>query len=267
MERPPLMPDEVSALKNVGSPYPLIDTVGIVNTALPQSSAWDSMQMPPGWFTTWADAGAVQEWPLFNMRTRADTPLCFNNQEARDATTYPILIHGIGVSFFGPQTVQLDQSTLTHHHALQMALWANEIPQHTGLILKVQQDELLKINCMMCGSGNGPIGGGYGQLVSDGATDTYINYAVASTAYTQGVPTFENVWPFSSPIGVPKQAALSVTITLPQWVRRMLQALDGPFGYRPYYNEGHDLVPVLFGVQVTLYTMRALQKRGERRFL
>lgn len=239
---------------NVEETFPLFDTVGVTGYL-------DSIQpTPPGWFPTFAAAGAANDISFFNVRNKATCGLAYNNQETRDQTAWGYLLRAIGVQFFAPPSaIQIDDNN--YQESLHSSLWSADLPIHSSLTLSINQDDYLKVNTQMCGAGIGPTFGGYGQYGTLSVSGT----GVAQGSQTNGESMLKNMWHFPDPIGIPRRAAISAKIKFSEYGRRLLQALRGPHShqfYGPAYAQAIKLYS-FFGIRVILVGQRLVQQRGE----
>lgn len=250
-------------LLNVIEPQTLYDTVLV-------SGYVNSMKFNDGWYTTFALLGAANEVPFFNVRNR-NHHLAYNNQDTRDQTPYGMKIYSMGVSFFAPQiATQFHdvEGTASYAEEIHSAVWEADLPQHAAAILRVNQDDRLKIQCCMSPPGYGPSGGGMGH--GDPTVPTFYeatNPAIMKGMTGMGVPDIDNQWPFPVPIDVPRRASISVVIKFSEWARRMLQTMVGPLRYvfAPV-GQGHQIDETLYcayGIQVSLKVARYVQQRGQ----
>lgn len=248
--------------ENVLEPMTLYDTVLV-------SPYVDSMKFHDGWYNSFAAIGAANEIPFFNVRNR-NHHLAYNNQDTRDQVPYGMQIYSIGVSFFAPQIATqftlIEGPALHYAEEIHSAVWEADLPQHAGMILRVNQDDRLKHAVAMAPSGMGPFGGGMGH----GDPTTPISTETACPAFmkgmtSQGTPKLTARWPFPVPIDVPLRANISVVIKLSEWARQLLQTMTGPH-YLAF--SGGDAAPTIplysvFGIQVSLQVKRLVQQRGQ----
>jgi hypothetical protein len=240
------------ARENVTESWVLYDTV-IVAPNL--STYWTYRD---GYFGTFAAMGAASGIPFFNVRNR-NHGLAYNNQDTRDQLPYAMHIYSIGVSFFAPSTSTFLNSNGQQRYSHDV--WETELPKHTSLTLKTNQDDRLKLNCLMAPPGYGVIVSGAAQ----GDIETaYAEPPISKLSFTQGEPLLTNKWGFKKPLQVPRRASLSVNIGLSEYARNMLGVMPGPYPQRllgtgaMWSNLGGA-----FGIQVTLGGVREVQQRGQ----
>ena len=245
---------------NVGEDFDLYDTVAITGD-LP-----NLQPQPPGWAATFAALGAMNSHHFFDIRNTSVCDKAYNNQDTRDQTPYAYLLNRISCTFFAPQVATQAQTLVAGwQEPWHTPTWLAEMPQHASINLKVNQDEYLNANCLMVNSGNGPVGGGWGQRFVTVPMPGGGSEASAFSAMSQGVARLGNAWTYPIPLGIPRRAALSVVITFSEWARAKLQSLTGPYNYS-FFDVGESslaLFPVMFGIRVSLHGMRLVQQRGD----
>lgn len=246
---------------NVAEAFTLTDTVLI-------SDHVTALSTPvPGWFSTWALAGAANKWPFFNVRNRAICDLAWNNQDTRDTAAFGMRIKSCSVRFFGPmhgdpaEIIGTTPYFIDHYEA--GPIWESFIPFNAALVLRVQQDEKLKANCAMLNSGAGIVMGGFGE---GGIAADWVP-ANSVVAYgNQGEPHQKNKFGFPEVIDIPTRASVSCDIILSDYARSLLQHQTGP-GQIIFSNSiqpaSTDAYPAVFGVQVELKGQRLVQQRGQ----
>jgi hypothetical protein len=218
-----------------------------------------------GWFQTYAALGGNQEVPFFNVRNR-NHGLWACNQDTRDAMSYGFRIYTIGVQWFAPSLPQfssIDTNVPTGQKVLNSVLFTNELPKHTGLILKTNQDERLRINSLMCPPGVGAVGGG----VSQGDAEAFMGAPNTGVwANHQGYSVLSNKWGFREPLNIPRRANVSVTLRFNEYAQRLLQFINGP-GWHPIRNSLGDgnyrTVYGIAGIRVILGGQRLVQQRDQ----
>lgn len=255
---------EKRILANVKETQTLYDTVLI-------GGYIDAMEFHDGWFSTFAAIGAANEIPFFNVRNR-NHHLAYNNQDKRDQVATGMRIYNMGVSFFAPQVatqffqILLNAGGIEYAEEIHSAVWEADLPQHAGAILRINQDDRLKISCAMAQPGYGPCGGGMGhgdptRPISNTPTAPFTMKGMT----TQGVPEITNKWRFPEPIEVPRNASLSVVIKFSEWARQLLQTMSGPLNYGLQEPGGGEFKAryCTFGIQVSLGVERLVQQRGQ----
>lgn len=212
-----------------------------------------------GYFGTFAAMGATTSIPFFNVRNR-NHGLAYNNQDTRDQLAYVMKIYSIGVSFFAPSTTTFTQSSNGAQRAA-MDVWESELPKHTSLTLTTNQDDRLKIGCLMAPPG-------YGIQVSGAAQgDVETAYSIPpiqKISWSQGMPELTNKWGFKKPLEIPRRANLSVKIELSEYARQLLLTMPGPY-YQRFLDKSTQMSaqPGVYGIQVTLGGVREVQQRGQ----
>lgn len=223
----------------------------------------------PGWYSTFVALGAADDLAFFNVRNKS-VGLAYNNQESRDQIPFALTISTMSVGFFAPacssQLGDLDQGSVRGRVDQISAFWENEVPQHTSVILRVNQDERLKSNCAIVAPCYGPIGSAMGQ--GDMGAAAGCNSSV--TLGGMGRAHLKYRWNFPTGIGVPRRATLNVTLRMVEWLRTLFGNLWGPgnnewIDYVAGPPESEELVykPSCFMVQVLLTGKRQVQQRGE----
>lgn len=254
---------------NVREPMSLRDTVAI-------SPFVASMPSPiPGWFSSFALLGATNKLGFFNVRNRAICDLAYNNQETRDNAAFGMRIRKCGVRFYGPalpETQKVAISTPPGNHVWDcfesLPLFASYLPYLCGFVLRVQQDEKLKIPAMMVSSGIGSVCGGFGQRGN-------LNHSQSTVAgVNQGVAYLDNTWTFPEEIDIPVRALIAAEIVISDYGRNLLQTMTGPnginifndpntAGYVPSIYDPFANVGAWYGIQVWLSGQRLVPQRGE----
>jgi len=225
------------------------------------------MNFHDGYTANYATLGALTEIPFFNVRNR-NHGLAYNNQDTRDQTAWVFKIFTVGVQFFAPTTVCYRNgagnpigASLTEQH-----IFETELPKHASLTLQTNQDERLKINCLMAPPGVGAVSGGMAQgsrqfASQDGSFDA------SKGAFTQGTPVLTNKWGFSNPLEVPRRASLSAKVTFSEYGRTLLQNMPGPFSQPFRFSGGppeqYFFLPAMCGIRVILGGQRQVQQRGQ----
>jgi len=245
--------------ENVPENWKLYDTVLLGN--------WTGfMNFNDGYFLDFQTIGQANAIPFFNVRNR-NHGLAYNNQDTRDQTAWVFKIFGIGVTFFAPSVTLYRNAAGTPGgpQNTELHLWETELPKHASIVLQTNQDERLKMNCLMAPPGSGAVGGGVAQGNPD-AVSQGLQPNVSKHNFTQGVPDLKNMWGFENPLEVPRRASLSATIRFSEYGRQLLQTMPGPFAtcFRPssgagswYFQSG------LFGIKVVLSGQRQVQQRGQ----
>jgi len=249
--------------KNVKEQWFLYDTVVV--------SPWvATLPHPvPGWYETFRDIGAADDITFYNSRNKS-VGLAYNNQESRDQIPFALTVESLSVGFFAPacssQLGELDQETYRGRVDQLSAWWENDLPQHTSVIFRVNQDERLKANCALVAPCYGPIGSsmGQGDLAGNGGNNGSV------TCGGLGRSHLKYRWEFPTGIGVPRRATLAITLRFVEWARAVLGEFWGPgnnefIDYLAGPPESEELVfkPSMFMIQTMLTGKRQVQQRGE----
>lgn len=250
---------------NVVETYPLYDTIVVSEVQLGSESS------VPGWFTTWAAFGARQRHSFFKNRTAGVAGEWYSNLNNADTMDFAYKIHSIGVEFTGTPTNEaqyggVDGSDIiaTTIDAISPQWWRTELPRHSSLSLKVQQDVRYESNCMMSPPGYGSRGSMFGFQQVRPTTFGEIPWHVNFT--TQGAPVLWNRVGLPEPIGVPRTGSVEVVVELEQWARTTLQGIDGPHTFVMNSLDGASPYPNYYSrylVRVSLFGERLVQQRAE----
>jgi hypothetical protein len=223
----------------------------------------------PGWYETFNDIAAADDLTFFNSRNKS-IGLAYNNQESRDQIPYALEAESISVGFFAPATSSqvgtLDQETYRGRVDTISSYWENELPQHTSMIFRVNQDERLKTTCAMVAPGYGPVGHSMGQ----GNTSNNNGSCTSVTAGGFGRSHLKYRWEFPTKIGIPRRATVAVTLRFVEWVRYNMAKLWGPGNiqlrnYVPGDPPSTETVykPTMFFIQCLITGTRQVQQRAE----
>lgn len=266
---------------NVAETFPLYDTV-LISKMFGQTRHPELIQ--PGWFENYNTLSGVGEIPFFNVRSR-NVGLAYNNQDARDSMPYPFEAYSLGVAWFGNALSLDDCAARADTEEVCQHIFQSDIPRHSSISFKVNQDERFRAPCLIASPGYGPVGGGaaHGALndlkyagaytVSGAApVDFYpagypVDPSRMNVVTTQGVPLRGVRWPFPVPIEIPKRASISAVVTISDYGRQLLAAMSGPGGIIssafPDTTASGTPRSGYAGIQVTLYGKRLVQQRGE----
>lgn len=248
------------AYTNVGEAWNLYDTILCGGYTA-------SMDFNTGWFTTFALLGAANSLPFFSVRNK-NHGLMYNNQDTRDQLAYVFRVFTMGVSFFAPSVPLYEDTAGTPDYPQTQALhhFVHELPKHCSATLQIQQDERLKINCLMTPPGYGAIGGGVAQ------GDPEVAWAgggappnVARWNTHIGMPELTNRWAFPEPLEIPRRANLSVTLRFSEYGRQLLQDMPGPNNlvFANSDSTAWQFKYGMVGIQVVLGGQRLVQQRGQ----
>jgi len=248
-------------LLNVGEAFTLTDTVLI-------SSHVDTLSTPvPGWFGTFALAGAANKLPFFNVRNSAICDEAWNNQDTRDTAAFGMRILSISVRWIVPlagnprENIAVPPYYIEHYE--QPPLWTAFMPMNSALILRVQQDEKLKAQCSMLSAGSGIVTGGFGQ---GGEAAGFLEFQSVTAQGNMGVPHQRNKFAFPEVIDIPRRASVNAEIIFSDYAKALLSHMTGPGDVTIYQSaDSEDTVniPAIFGVQVELKGQRLVQQRGQ----
>lgn len=249
--------------KNVKEQWYLYDTVAV--------SPWvNTLAHPiPGWFPTFNDLSQTDDVTFFNTRNKS-IGLAYNNQESRDQIPFALTAETLSVGFFAPacssQLGTLDEDTYRGRVDGISSWWENELPQHTSVVFRVNQDERLKTNCMLVAPCYGPVGSamGQGDLAAAGGNNGSVTIGGNGRAH------LKYRWNFPTGIGIPRRATMAVTLRFVEFARYVLGRLWGP-GNNEFINyvagdpPTSELVykPTMFMIQVLVTGRRQVQQRGE----
>lgn len=245
---------------NVQETFPLFDTVAV-------TPAYPTLAIrPAGWFETFLQAGNAIDWQFFNQRNIASAGKEYTNLETRDQVAWPFTVNSLTVHFYAPSAAFQHYTTTINvdvWNSMFSALWEADVPKHFGLEFWVNQDAKLRINALMPGSGGGPVVGGYGSLgMADG---TFIpgSFPWSVHSGSQGNAHIKANYVFPEPVEIPVKAAIAVKLIPSEYVRRLLQAIPGPFTFPAPNDISVNYLPTFYGVRVTLHGTRYVQQRGE----
>lgn len=262
---------------NVKEHWFLYDTIGV--------SPWvDAIDHPPnGWFGTFLGMSNSDSITFFDTRNK-QIGLAYNNQESRDQVPYAYIVESLSVGFFAAScatqissdTIPQDTTWIGRHDAVS-AFWDTELPQHTSVIFRVNQDERLKGVCSIVPPNYGPVGGciGQGDLADPGSVGPPPVPALGGGDFTvqaagMGRAHLKFRWEFPGGIGVPRRATVVVECRLTEWARTALAALWGPgyFIMRDWDSDETPTNPIapkwsFFGIQCLLTGRREVQQRGQ----
>lgn len=217
----------------------------------------------PGWYPTFVALSTSDEITFFNSRNKS-IGIAYNNQEARDQLPYALVAETISVGFFGAACSSLYGTPCTSSPVrgridFLTRWWEDEVPQHTSAILRINQDERLKIVSSMVPASYGPTGHSMGQ----GDTSTLQGCSSSVTADGMGVPQLKYRWNLDQ-IGVPRRATLSVGLRFTEWVRAWLARVWGPGSNQFSVSQSAEVyLPSAFLMQVLIEGRREVQQRGE----
>lgn len=281
----------------------------------------------PGWFSTFLQIGQTDDLSFFTTRNKS-IGLAYNNQEARDQIPFALIADSLSVDFFAPSIAnhkgiqhvmtnwwdecppapgelqywpqhpeELGGGTIADDLRLlgrvdcMSPFWEAELPQHTSVVFRTNQDERLRTVASMLPPGYGPIGHVRGQgslnarcpfppVYSDGPIveqnpdmPPIGGESGSVNAGGQGRAHLKYRWEFEGGIGIQRRATISVELRFSEWARRVLQSLWGPgqLVFWPYDTTEDvntpasypDYYHAAFGIQVALAGRREVQQRGQ----
>lgn len=251
------------AYQNVKEQWFLYDTIAV--------SPWVStLAHPiPGWYSAFAGIAAADDLTFFNTRNKS-IGLAYNNQESRDQVPYALVCESLSVGFFAPalssQLGTLTTGLFRGRIDGMSAFWENELPQHTAVTFRTNQDERLKTNCALVPACYGPVGyaSGQGDMSTVGGNSGSVNTG------GMGRADLKYRWVFPDGIDIPRRATIGVQLRFVEWARDVLTRMWGP-GNNEFYDfvagppETETLVfkPSMFLIQVLITGRRQVQQRGE----
>jgi hypothetical protein len=251
---------------NVLEPWQLWDTVAAHNDA--------GVNGIPGWFTTLAAMGAQPNLSFFNQRSVAiGKPYC--NLDQRDTMPFPFILESVGVAWFANTWTTYDTEIpggdptdpLGSPEDATGQIFCADLPRHVGALLNVKQDTRLKINAMMLQPGSGPFGGGFARSQPSAGANNVNGYDHHLNVVTQGMPHKEVKYPLPEPIGIPREANLSVVLDLNEYARQFLTTAPAnqvqPTSIIDQAADDFFNWPAFYGITITLHGYRLAQQRGQ----
>lgn len=247
---------------NVKEQWFLYDTVAI--------SPWiDSLSHPiPGWYNSFNALGNDDNISFFTSRNKS-IGLSYNNQESRDQLPFALVADTLSVAFIAPacssQLGTLDQESYRGRMDTMSAFWSCELPQHTSVIFRTNQDERLKMVCAMAPPGYGDVGMSMGQ--GDIAAQGGISGSTSMMGWGRAHMKYR--WEFPTGIGIPRRATIGVDLRLVEWARTALQSIWGPGNNEIWIttDEGSTWSKAykysMFMIQVLITGRRQVQQRGQ----
>lgn len=246
----------VKTIANVPEAWMMFDSILI-------GGYWATVQPNQGYFQAYGTFALNSEFSFFNVRNRSHG-IPYNNQDARDQLPFVFHIYGIGVAWFSPSTsAYLNQNPPLGEETICNKFWQCEVPKHTSVTLRTNQDERLLTNALMVPPGYGPVGGGV--AVGDMQT-THTVPNMHHTAFNVGESMLVNMWGFPKPLQIPRTANISVILRISTYAQNMLQQFTGPLSQimKSVANDGTNFnAPGTAGIQVFLRGKREVQQRGQ----
>lgn len=220
------------------------------------------------WYANFQAAALANEWALFNIRNEAMVGAAYCNMDSIDKMTFPFQVSSIGVQFFampaaGKTNIDTYGLSDEQREAAGMLIWLQEIAKHTSLILKINQDEKLVVNCTQVPSG-------YGVEGDIGITAPSAFCAAFST-WGNGDKEISNRFRFPVPLDIPRNQTISCKLELSAIGKQLLAACAGPLSLITKDDEDGAImdppsVPTVLssvcGVRVSLEGHRFVQQRG-----
>jgi hypothetical protein len=220
------------------------------------------------WFGSYAAMALANELAFFNIRNEAMVGSPYCNMDSIDKMTFPFQVASIGVQWFGMPSVgkptpnpwgESDEQA----EAAGLLLWVQELAKHCSLILKINQDEKIVLNCTMAPSGYGVAG--------DVDISSPSSYASVFSTWGNGDKELTNRWKFPVPLDIPRNQTISCKLEFSSIGKRILSAMMGPGQLVAKDNEmGQFETPAylptvidsVVGVRVSLEGHRFVQQRG-----
>lgn len=258
-----IMKDKV----NVAETWTLHDTILVCNTF------YGAEQNINTWFNSFTAFSRPERHFFFKNRTKGTAGLTYSNRNNADTMDFAFVAFTWGISFFGPSVAIQGTPTAPDGLAGDVAeidpystvYWQSELPNHSAIQLKIQQDVVAELPCSQCMPGYGPAGGGGAAF--DLASPVFnASTPIMNNVITQGQPFGTNRWRFPSPLGIPRTASIEGILDMSQYARDALGNMDGPFDIAFQSQAGgpaYTFFPGRFGVQVALHGVRMVQQRGQ----
>lgn len=253
---------------NVREPWEMHDSICIDSTLYGSEAS-------AGFYTTFVGFAETTEHLFFKRRSEGNVHRAYNNQQAEDRSDFVFQAFQVGLCFIAPPT-PLDFNPLGvapfDANELLPVFWAQDLPRHCSISLKIGQDTNLRLQAMMCSPGYGPHTGGVAYGVDD--TNIGVNFPEMVSAASQGVPTPSSRYWIAGgsldnpqPIGIPKGELIEMKLKLSEWARGMLLQAAGPGVYRIGGTGEAEATsfPTRYGIQASLWGYREVQQRGELR--
>jgi len=264
-------------IMNVAESWPIYDTLCVCNTF------YGSESTEQGWFTSFANFAGKETHSFFKQRTEGNIGLQYTNKQTVDTMDFAYEAYSMGISFFAPSTRLLGLLTGGAFLTIDQGSahwWETELPRHCAIQLKVQQDIVAEMPCMMSSPGYGPQGSGAASeheniaSVSPNGTVQGAFPAVMNFNMTQGVPSISNRWRFPKKIQIPRTATVEAILHVGDYARGVLQNLGpvgapaGPLNYVMPSAVANGATtwkefPARFGIQFSLIGKRLVQQRAQ----
>jgi hypothetical protein len=239
---------EERAAMNVVEAYSLFDSIQIGAKATDEEG-----------YASFPIVAAQEEIPFFTKRTRSKVGLAYTNKDSTDALPFAFHVYSLGVHWLGfPERKPLPTEPTAEQIAEYEAgyLFEKIIPLHTGITLKVREDERLAHTAELAPPGAGVLGTNAGA---------YNNAPVH--AATQGWPDLGNRWRFPEPIRVPRNTIITVNLKFSKYAKQLLLAMPGPGGIDLSLGPNQPItIDRRAMIRVSLIGKREVQQRGELHF-
>jgi len=209
-----------------------------------------------GWFASYPQMALQREIPFFKTRNQAMVGSMFCNMDLKDRFSVPFHLFSIGIEFIIPGTA----NQAAPSQQLSNAIFAGEIPRHTGFEFRVGQDEKIAIAPNMAPGGAGVTG----------SVDQLDNGTVGSFNFTHiinnGNTHCMNHYELKERIEIPRGETVEGKLVLTPNAQNFLNACTNPG-----FNEGDAENPGEFIwqtaiIRVSLYGVRETQFRNLQHF-
>lgn len=226
----------------------LMDTVLIASNA-PQ------LYKSSNYYGSYAELANSAVIPFFNVRNRS-AGLAYNNLDSANKLPFAYHLTSIGVGFESPMIAYGGPPTSQTPSDL---FWAQEIPKHAALILRVSQDEKLVCSCMALPEGVGLAGFSAG-LESQAPTGATRPGAMHNIKVGSIDP--RGRYGFKEPLRMPREVTYEVQIILSDYARMCLSRMSGPGDYI-HDVSGLVATPAASLIRVTMHGVREVQQRND----
>jgi len=200
----------------------------------------------------YADLFTMDKIPFFTDQnhTRASMGEAYSGQDVQTLMQTGFDVFSLGVNFAPPCTSTPDEIS-NPEEAMTATIFANELPKHIGLIMKIRESERLVLPTIMS-----PAGTGAGGIVMS----SDFNDALTSHMSGIGIAALHNRFIFPEPLLLRKDDYVSVTLILSTYAKALIAQLPGPFDYSfkmPNGQPWSPAIPKRAMIQVTLMGRRA----------
>lgn len=266
---------------NEGREYALVvESCALYDTILLSNTFYGQETSVRGWFTSFANFAASRDLRFFKSRTEGTAGLPYTNMQSADSMPFPFLAYTMGITFFAPasnimgdtEDVVIDgaNTIATQLDPAQPHYWQFDLPNHSSISFRTNQDVRAELPCYACPPGYGPLGGGAAFEINtySGGFAAYKQRAQMVTFGTQGVPDLGNRFRFPVPIAIPKSATIEGELEIHRGARGVLEDWVGPQNYLfQTTNTGpaeeiEYKFPARYGIQFSLFGYRLVQRRG-----